>query len=584
MKLWHYILVFVWAAGMYANTLGHDYALDDQAIITHNKFTQKGFAGVADHFTHSYWFGLNGKNEGNYRPLSGAIFSIERGLFGNNPSMGHLLNVLFYGLLCVVLLQWLHRMNLMHPLVLLGIMLLFASHPLHTEVVANIKSRDEIFCFLFFALSANYFWTWLQDKKPLQLALSGLFLLLSVLSKETAIALLPIFLVMAWRKGASWIDSIKSWIVPLGVSGLYAVLYLSVTEVLGDQQYHIFDNSLVQEASAADLLATKLFILGEYFKLLFIPHPLVYDYSYNTIPLTSFGDIQVLITLAILLCLAGWTAWSLKQRSGDATTRNLLAITLLTLPVLPVSNLLFPIGSTMAERFMFIPSLGFAILLGIGLDVLLKRAKQAPEKPSLAILGTVALIFAFITIQRNPDWKDNETLFAADLEHLPQSAKAHHNLANIYQQKGDAVTAEAAKRTYYESAIGLIEQAVAIYPVQEFHKQLGQLYGNVGRWDGVIKSLTEYIEYNKGDAVVWNQLGIANGMSGNIEEALVGFEQSYQLNPNDADVCNNLGKTYASLGRAEEALNMFEQAVQLNPKHAEARQNLDYFKASQVNP
>lgn len=567
-------MVFVCAAGVYANTLGHDFALDDTAIITQNSFTQKGFGGIADHFTHSYWFGINGKNEGNYRPLSGAVFCIEQGLFGTQPFTGHLFNILFYALLAVVLLRWLHREELMHPLLLLAAVLLFATHPLHTEVVANIKSRDEIFCFLFFALSAERYGHWLKERKQFHLVLAGLFFLLSLLSKETSMALLPVYLILSWRHGHTLMASLKHWLVPIGVGLFYAVCYLSVTDILIDQEYHIFDNALVQEAPASSLLATKFCILGAYLRLFFVPHPLVYDYSYDTIPLTSFGDPQVILTLLVIAGLMIWTALLLQRRTDKSANRDLLGIALLVLPILPVSNLFIPIGSTMAERFLFIPTLGFVLLLCSLLEKALSRIKIAPQKPLLAIVGASALLFATVTIKRNPDWKDNATLFANDLNHLPRSAKAHHNLANIYSERGDEALDEATKRTYYETAIGLIEQAVTIYPVQEFYKQLGQLYGNLGRWDGVIKAHTVYLEFNAGNATVWMQLGIAQGMSGNMEEALTAFERSYAIDPNNADVCNNLGKTYAMYGRGEEAKHMFQEAVRIDPNHQEARENL----------
>ena len=158
MKTWTYILIGSLAFALYANTLNHDYVLDDKAIITQNTFTQKGFSGIFDHLTHSYWYGINNKDAGNYRPMSGISFSIENALFGNNPTMGHLLNILFYALLCMVLYHWLRTLQLMDQRWLMLSIILFAAHPIHTEVVANIKSRDEIYALLFFCIECNSIW------------------------------------------------------------------------------------------------------------------------------------------------------------------------------------------------------------------------------------------------------------------------------------------------------------------------------------------------------------------------------------------------------------------------------------------
>lgn len=577
MKPWYYIVVFSLAAVLYANTAGHGFVLDDKAIITQNTFTQKGFAGIVDHFTHAYWYGMNGKNSGNYRPLSGISFSIEHALFGNNATAGHLLNILFYALLCVLLLRWLAMLRLMHPVLLFVAVLCFTAHPLHTEVVANIKSRDEIYGFLFFLLSGICYLQWLDKRSVIYIVLTCLFLLLSLLSKETAAALLPLYPMMAYAKNPTLASALKKWIAPLAVFTFYIALYVSMTDVLAENQYHLFDNALVREAPFTQLLATKIYILGKYLLLLFIPYPLRYDYSYNTIPLLSFSHPPVVLNaLAIMAIIAGSIAWLYKPRSAGRRPLA-FALSLLVLPLVPVSNLLFPIGSTMAERFLFVPVAGFVLLCIWLVHTVLKRWMD--DRLALRVIVVTGIastgLYGVATVLRNPAWKSDETLFTADLPHLPHNAKAHHNLANIYQHKGDLATDRTAKVTYYESAVPLLERAIEIYPVQEFYKQLGEIYGNLGRWDGVIKTRKAYLEMNPADAQAWMQLGVAEGMNGNMENALEAFEEAYALNPRDADICNNLGKTYGMLGHYEKALEMFEHAVALEPGNAEAKANLE---------
>ncbi|GAB5540050.1 MAG: hypothetical protein Salg2KO_21530 [Salibacteraceae bacterium] len=569
MKLWHQALIGLLAIGLYVNTLSHDYALDDKAIIVHNEFTQKGFAGIPDHFSHSYWYGLNGKDAGNYRPISGVSFSIERGIFGDSPAIGHFFNILFYALMCIVLVRWLHSLEILPTNLLVIALLIFAAHPIHTEVVANIKSRDEIYCLLFFALSAHQFWKWLNDGNRVSLALSGVLFLLSMLSKETSIALLPIFPLMAYRVSKKEWESLKKAWVPFAVTAVYLLLYLSVTDLLQDKQYHVFDNALVQDGSAGELLATKFWILGEYFKLLFVPHPLVYDYSFNTVPLVSFGNFQVIIAILALTAVVAFSIMYAKRRSEKKVLNIAFVLALILFPLVPVSNFIFTIGSTMAERFLFIPSLGMTLLFVFALDALLTRLTI--NKPAIlwGIGAVIVLLFGAQTIDRNKDWENDATLFSADIEHLPNNAKAHHNLANIYKAKAEEAKNQAQRVTFYESAARLLEQAITIYEVHEFHRDLGLIYGELGKWDGVKKSLGRYLEMNPADARSWMQLGLAYGITQDMDNARMAFEKSYALNPRDAEACLNLAKTYAILGNNERARKQVEECGNLDPNNEE---------------
>lgn len=575
MKSWHYIVVFALALLCYINTIGHGFVLDDRAIITENKFTQEGFAGITGHFTHSYWYGHTGRNEGNYRPLSGAFFSIQHALFGNSAAAGHLMNILLYGLLCSALLYWMNALALLSPVALLIAVLIFTTHPIHTEVVANIKSCDELFCLLFFTLSAVQYWLWLEKPKWLLLASSALFLLLSFLSKETSVALFPIFMVMALRKGTGWAQALKKCMVPAAVVACYIILYMSVTDILGATAYHISDNSLAREAPAMQLLATKFLVLGKYLKLLFVPDPLVYDYSYNTIPLVSFLNPWVIVSVILLLAMVLWFLLLLRKASRPDQNTVIMALAFIALPLLLLSNLFFPIGATLAERFLFIPSLGFSLLLVYFFSRIATALKLAPVKMTVGAGLVLVLIFTGMTVKRNPAWASDESLFLTDLPKRPDSARAHHNAANIYNQKGDRVTDPALKASYHRQAITLLEKAISIHPDQRMYKQLGGLYGATGQWKEMITVNEAFVKHDTTDALVWLQLGVAYAITQKPEKAVYAFERAHELDPSDITTTNNLGKTYAVLERKEDAARMFNEVLARDPGNAIARENLD---------
>ncbi len=140
---------------VYSNTLDHKYVLDDFGVIPENNITKKGVSGLPEIFSTTYRAGTNLIDNTLYRPLSKAMFAIEWQIAPNTPALSHWMNVIFFALTCVVLFSILTLClngNLLIPFIA---SMLFAAHPIHTEVVANIKSRDEIMCLLLCLLAAD---------------------------------------------------------------------------------------------------------------------------------------------------------------------------------------------------------------------------------------------------------------------------------------------------------------------------------------------------------------------------------------------------------------------------------------------
>src|ERR1017187_6057894 len=156
-SLW--IIIAVFAFILYAQSISFSYTLDDHPVTDQNKLIKMGLAGIPTLIITDYVYGFDAKMRGPvYRPTSLIIFAIEWQFFPNNPHFFHLINVLFFtitcGLLYSLLCKLFEKQNLIFPFVC---SLLYVSHPIHTEVVNNIKSLDEILCFLFGILSIFFF-------------------------------------------------------------------------------------------------------------------------------------------------------------------------------------------------------------------------------------------------------------------------------------------------------------------------------------------------------------------------------------------------------------------------------------------
>lgn len=157
------VFVILLIALVYGNTLWNKYALDDAIVLTENKFVQKGVSGVADIFRYDSFTGFFGVQKnlvagGRYRPLSIVTFAVEQSLWGQQPALSHAINVTLFILVSLLLLGLLRdyatKVGLTMPDMWAWLaVVLFAVHPANTEVVANIKGRDELLSLLFSLLA-----------------------------------------------------------------------------------------------------------------------------------------------------------------------------------------------------------------------------------------------------------------------------------------------------------------------------------------------------------------------------------------------------------------------------------------------
>ena len=180
------MVIFILAFLLYGNTIPNGYSLDDTYVTQNNIKVQKGFAGIPEIFTSRYV-----DEEGNafgYRPVAMATFAIEYGLWGQNPHLSHFINVVLYALILVLLYRILRKIfNKIHILYLLAVVLLFAAHPIHTEVVASLKNRETLLSFLFSLAALSFFLKWMDNRQKWFVITGVFFFILAFLSKQDSV-------------------------------------------------------------------------------------------------------------------------------------------------------------------------------------------------------------------------------------------------------------------------------------------------------------------------------------------------------------------------------------------------------------
>lgn len=580
------MFVALLAFALYANTLGHGFVLDDGLVITDNPYVQAGIPGIPDILSHDSFHGTLGESAylsgGRYRPLSLVMFALEVSFFGKKPFAPHLINVLLYALTAVVLLRLLRRHVFPdHPLASLAATMLFIVHPLHTEVVANIKSRDELLSLLFILLALGFL---LRNRAGAPAAdrwKAAGFYALALLSKENGIVLLGIApLALFTFNGGDRKKALKScW--PLGAVALaylglrFGIIGSHIREVPG-----VLDNPYVA-ASAGQKCATVLSVLADYLRLLVWPTPLTYDYSFAQVPYRSFGAPGVWMGALMLLALLGSSVRSLIRRDAIGWSA---AFFLATWSL--VSGLFFNIGAPMAERFMYQASVPFVlVLVEVARRLLAHWEADTALRVGAAVTLLCCLPLAVRTIGRNPDWRDRDDLLLHDVAISARSARANTYAGIACVRKGQATKRKQEQRELALRALGYFATADSIVPDYlptllnrgVAYLQLDSVERAETAWDRVRSIEPSNTMLKNYEAWLYDHYfrkGLQAGADHDLPKAISSLEKALFYGPGHADAWYNLGGAYFTAGDTAQARSKWEHTLTIDPQNTGARQGL----------
>lgn len=439
---------------VYANSIPNGFVLDDRVVIQHNPHVQRGIAGIPGILTSdSFDTGLNADDiaeaaGGRYRPLSLITFAIERSLIpllvGTKyaAQFHHLSNVLLFTfslMLLVFLVRALFPESTFIPLVT-G--LLFAVHPVHAEVVANIKSRDEILCLLLLSASLLTFLRLAKTRGNLGYALAWLLLFGGLLAKEYALAAL-LLVPLATYLCHGW-NSARFGRELFTVGSAIAVYAIWRAQVVGFGGATATDplNAPFTLLEPAEALGTKLALLGKSLRYTLFPNPLSCDYGFAALPSRSLAHPLVWAGLASHLLIGIAALWTTIKRHPIA-----FAFWFYLLTLFPISNLLVDVGIPFAERFLYHASFGVCLFAAWALS-------RFASATWLRVALTVLLIVAGLrTAVRNQDWASNRSLILKDVQTVPRSVSL--------QQKAGVMLYNDGK---FDEAIKALDACTDLYP------------------------------------------------------------------------------------------------------------------------
>lgn len=444
---WSVILVLMVALAASVTGLGNLFAYDDIPIIVENPMVTQ-LHGLGEYLTDSYW----GPSRGNslYRPLTVIAFALEWAVGGGSAFPFHLANVLLYAATSVGVLLLFRLVVPKGVALIAGVA--FAAHPVHVEAVANVVGQSEMLTAIPMLLAVI---AYVRDRQSgalrprTVLVIAGCFIW-GLLHKEHGIVLPALLVVteLSFRgRGFAPLDGgarvpwmLARTLVLLTVG--YVIVRLTILGgFAGDAPHPALDG-----ISTDRRLWVMLALVPQFVRLFLWPAQLHPDYSPQEIPFLDAPAIGHIPGALILLAILALFVWAWRR---DRVIAFGLLWTGLTLG--PISNILIPTGVLIAERTLFLPSVGVLLVLGRALELawpLVARFHARWVRVAVPVVGAVVLVAATAhSAERQLVWADNPTLFSTMVVESPRNFRAHFALGELFGAAASWKRAELHLRT-----------------------------------------------------------------------------------------------------------------------------------------
>jgi tetratricopeptide (TPR) repeat protein len=535
------LLVFITGVALYGPTLRHAFTYDDVPIIVSQPLLHS-LANWREILAVPWW------KSDLYRPLTSLTFAADWSLGGGNPGVFHLNNALLHGmasLLVYLLALWL----LPHAAALVA-GLLFAVHPVHVEAVANVVGRAEVLATMFTLVAALTYRVdgelaaqgdtgsarrWLSSFGTLAAVLCGLA------SKETAFAVPGVLLLVDWLSargaGEPFSKSLRRhWVLWAAVVAL-ALEWLWIRAIVMDKSVGTYPAPGLEGLGLLGRGLVMLPVVIEYVRLLLFPARLSVDYSPNFLSIADRVTPSVVVGALLLvgfICLAV----ALRRRAPEVT----FSLAWIGGSLLIVSNVIIPSGILLAERTLYLASVGACILLAVLWEALRRRA-------GAAAVGAIAVVIAagaIRSLMRSEIWRSNDTLFPQLVRDAPGSFRADWVAGMLAYSAGDRQDGER-----------LLRRGLRTYP----------LVGNM--WDNFALELQHERRWREAGEMFWTAYRVDPNMvasaamavgaavqAGEVDTADARLQLALRKNPEDDDLKIAASHVALAKGDAVRALTL----------------------------
>lgn len=551
----------------YFNSLFCGFVFDDVSAIRDNKdiLPATPFINI---FLNDFWGIPMDKEQSHksYRPLCVLSFRLNYLLDGLNPFSYHLVNVILH--LLVTFLYYLTCNNYVNAKISFVASLIFAVHPIHTEAVTGAVGRAELMSSIFFLLALLCYdkACKLEKDSTKFMFLTGILASLAMLSKELGVTVIGlcilhelcivhnmhkvIFRTLFNSKEASFSSETKKKVV-FGSSMRLLILILTLVGLLLFRIHLMqganlpvftkFDNPASLSESLPKYL-TYLYLPCLNLWLLLCPSDLCCDWTMGTIPLvSSLADSRVLVILCVSLVL--FNLLNVIFKSCDNFSKQIIfASSWMIIPFIPASNIFFPVGFVIAERILYIPSMGFCLLVSLGFYKIFNQCKVTNVRKLLVFSYTIMLFaHSLKTITRNLDWYDEQSIFLSGLKVNAKNAKLYNNVGHALENQKK-----------YNEALILFKEAANVQP------------DDIGAHINIGRTLNSLEKFNEAEVAYRSAKRL-------LPRASPGQKLVTRIAPNSLNLFLNLGNLVArNMSRLEEADNLYKQAIAMRSDYVQA--------------
>ena len=515
-----YLIIFFLIAILYGKSLSYDFTRDDIQVFTQNDLVQNQNFDLFEIFSTPRLYGFKKYNDGTYRPFTIFSHSLDYRLFGKSSFFPRLINLVLYLLICILIYECLVKVKMPSPAIFS--IFLFICHPIHSEVVINIKGRDELLSLFFLLLTTLYF---LKSSKPSFLSLFGF--LIACFCKETSI----LFAIMLFGTIYIYTSNLKITLKMTYPYFLIAYVFILVrlnilkeflpSTTVADP----IENPLVF-ANGLELIATPFSLFANYIKLLIIPYPLNSDYSYQTLYPVNFTNINSIIGLLIFLIIAV-SIFLLKKKKFLSSTLFCFLVSF------SISLNFIVIGTIFGERLAFLASLFFCVLVALTINYLFLFYR----KIAIIIIFIICSTYSIILFDRVQDWKDDKTLITKDLKNHPLGVKFNR-----------AMAIESMKKQDWNSCLTYLDRALKIFPKAKITQvEMLKCFLEAGKPSEAENYFYQYsLEFKDNPSIVYS-LAMSKKYNNKHPDALAGLKKTINLAPDFADAYKDIAIIYEIL-------------------------------------
>jgi len=525
---------------VYSSSLNGEFLWDDHLLVKDNIYI-RSWTKLGKVFTEDIGAGAATRYNF-YRPIQMTTYMMDYSIWGLNVVGYHLTNTLLH-ILVALSIYWLITLLYDNKLLSFLTTTLFVIHPIHTEAVAYISGRADSLAALFMLICLILY---IKQHRLKSIGLYFLMLLsyiLALLSKEYSLILPALLLLYCYsfekRPRRHEVLSI------LGISFIYILVRTAALKIL--PSYTPYNTTLLQRMPGFFVAIT------DYLRLLILPSNLHVGYGEKVF---NFGEPKAILGIVILFLLSFFV---FRKRRSNKLVFFSTAWFFITL--LPVSNL-YPVNAYMAEHWLYLPSIGFFLILADKL-CLIYRIKRFRIFTALFIISLLAY-YSYLTIKQNGYWREPIAFCERTIKYIPNDRRIYDNLGNAYENIGR-----------YEKAIASFNKALEINPnYAGTYYNLGNVYKALGKYDEAIALYKKALKLDSNFVYAYNNLGNVYTALGKYDEAITLYRKALQVNPNYTDAYYNLGNLSRTVGNHKEAIALYKMAIEINPKFAIAHNDL----------